>query len=116
MITNNGLNLLRDTLYDSITHIAVGSSDAVIENPTQLGNETFRAPITNKSKPATGISEAITSLLDSDGSMNIREIGIFANGTDTLNTGILISRILWKRDKTALETIQISRTDTIGRG
>ena len=116
MITNSGLNLLRDTLYDQITHIAVGSSDAPLDNPIQLGAEIFRVQLTGREKTATGILDTVTSLLDIDGSMAIREIGVVANGTDSPNTGTLISRVLWKRDKTALETIQISRTDTIGRG
>lgn len=116
MITNTALNKLRDVLYEDINYIAVGDSDAVIENPTQLGNEIFRTPVTNRSKTAIGVSEAMTSILDSDGSLSIREIGVFANGTDEPNTGTLVSRVLWKRDKTGAETIQINRIDTIRRG
>lgn len=116
MITNAGLNYLRDALYDGITHVAVGDSDAEIENPTQLGNEIFRVPLTDKDKTATGVFDAVALILDVDGPMNIREIGVFANGTSAPNSGTLISRVLWNRNKTALETIQVSRTDTIVRG
>lgn len=116
MITNIGLNTLRDTLYNEINYIAVGDSDAIIENPTQLGNEIFRTPITNRSKTGIGVSEVMTSILDTDGNMTIREIGIFAGGTEAANSGTLISRMLWKRDKTNSETIQINRVDTIRRG
>lgn len=116
MITNEGINKLRDVLHDDINYIAVGSSAAIIENPTQLGAEIFRAQITNRDKTGIGITEAMTSLLDSDGSLAIREIGIFANGTELANSGVLISRMLWTRDKTAAETIQINRIDTIRRG
>lgn len=116
MITNTGLNKLRDVLYDDINYIAVGDSDAAIENPVKLSNEIFRTEITNKDKTGTGITQAMTSILDIDGSLSIREIGIFTNGTATKDSGTLISRMLWTRDKTAAETIQINRVDTIRRG
>lgn len=121
-ITNAGLNLIRNALYGDtvdaeINYIAVGDNNtAVNDADTQLGNEIFRAAVTSRTKTSTGVLDVETFLLDSDGAMTIREIGVFAGGTSSPNTGTMISRVLWSRDKTNLETIKISRTDTIGRG
>lgn len=120
-LTNAALNAMRDALYGDavnlqITHIAVGDSPAAINDAdTHLGNEVFRVAIASKQKSDTGVMEATAMLLDSDGPLTIREIGVFAGGTAAKDSGLMVSRILWTRDKTALETIQIGRTDTIRR-
>jgi hypothetical protein len=122
MITQDALNLFRNALYgDSvnlqINYIAVGSDSSPITGvETTLGNETFRTQISTRNKTSNGVLDTIASALDSDGAMTIREIGFFAGGNAVKDSGTLISRILWNRDKTSLESIQFNRTDTVGRG
>lgn len=122
-ITDNGLNLLREALrsstYDSeIKYIAVGNSSASVStSDTTLGNETFRKPVFSKSATTTGSVQTIAILDDSEAVGQIYEIGIFAGSTasTTKDSGIMLSRILYSRNKTNLESLQIQRTDTIGR-
>lgn len=123
MVTNIGLDLLRDTLRGTVTdaqikYIAVGTSSAsVVATSTQLGAEIFRKPVYSRTAGTTGILVTIGILEDSEAVANIEEIGVFAGSTAsaTTNSGIMISRILYSRNKTNLESIQIQRTDTIGR-
>lgn len=123
-LTNAALNLVRDgwrgTATDlSITRLALGTSDAPIDDAdTQLGNEQFRTAWVSQLATGTGQAQSTALVLDTEAVMNIREIGIFATAaaTDVANTGIMISRILWSRNKTNLESIQFVRTDAIGRG
>lgn len=124
MVVDSGLNLLRETLrsatYDGeIKYIAVGnSSSAVASNQTQLLNEIFRKQVYSKSALGTGELQTIGIIADSEAVGQIEEIGIFAGSTAsaTANSGIMVSRILYSRNKTNLESIQIQRTDTIARG
>lgn len=121
MITKNGLNLMRDAIYDGtsvdINYLAVGDSETTVTGTeTQLVNETKRVALSSKNKPQDFTVEKIFDLLDSDGALTIREIGWFVDGTSTTNSGTLISRVLYSRDKTSIESIQFNRDDTIGRG
>lgn len=122
-LTDLALNLFRNALYGDVglafnlNYLAVGSnSAAVVDSATQLGTEIFRVAIATPVKTATGILDCIAWLLAADGVMSIRELGIFANGTAAANSGTMMSRILYTRNKTALESIRVGRTDTIGRG
>jgi hypothetical protein len=56
-------------------------------------------------------------LLDAEAVGNLEEIGIFCGSTATssVNTGTLMSRILFKKTKTANEEITIRRTDKVVR-
>jgi hypothetical protein len=122
-ITNAGLNMLRDSLKGDITdsqlkYVAVGTSSASINNAdTSLTSEFFRTPITNWTTGGTGILNTTGIILDNEAVGQIEELGFFAGSTAsaTTDSGIMISRILYSRDKTNLESIQINRTDTIGR-
>ena len=124
MVTDAGLNLLRETLRGTITdaqikYFAVGTSSAsVLATQTQLGAEIFRKPVYSRTAGATGILQSIAILTETEAVANIQEIGVFAGSTAsaTTNSGIMISRILYSRNKTNLESIQIQRTDTIARG
>jgi len=123
-ITNAGLNLLRDSLNGEVTsceikYLAVGtSSSAINDNDTQLGNEIFRAQFVSTTKPDIGQLEKTVVILDNEAVAPIEEIGIFAGVTasSTTNSGIMISRVLYSRNKTNLESIQIVRRDSIQRG
>lgn len=123
-ITNGGLNLLREALRGTITdaqikYVAVGTSSAAVTvSDTQLGAEIFRKPVYSRTAGTNGVLVTIAILEDSEAVANIQEIGIFAGSTAsaTTNSGIMISRILYSRNKTNLESVQIQRTDTIARG
>lgn len=123
-ITNAGLNMIRDALIGDISdlklkYLALGDSNlAIDDNMTQLGNELFRTPWISQISTQTGQLQSTALVLDTEAVFNIQEIGIFAGvgANDNPNTGILVSRILWNKNKTNLESIQFVRTDTIARG
>jgi hypothetical protein len=122
-ITTAGLNLLRDAIKGDVTdlqlkYLAVGtSSTAVAITDIQLGAEVFRTAILSYNTGGEGILQTTALILDNEAVENIREVGIFAGSTasSATNSGIMISRILYSRNKTNLESIQFNRTDTIGR-
>jgi hypothetical protein len=124
IITDAGLNMMRNALNGELTsteirYLALGtSSTAVSATQTQLGAEIFRTPFINTVKPDVGQLEKTAVVLDSEAVASIQEIGIFAGSTATnvSNSGIMISRVLYARNKTNLESIQIVRRDTIQRG
>ena len=123
-LTNAALNMMRDGLLGTATdfeikYLALGTSGTPLnDNDTQLGNEQFRTPFVNQITPNTGVLQSTAIVLDNEAVFHVREIGVFATSaaTEDPNTGVMISRVLWSRDKTNLESIQFLRTDTIGRG
>ena len=123
-ITNAGLNMLRDALKGDVTdlelkYIALGTGETTINDAdTQLGAEGFRSTFVKKESPGIGILKSTALVLDNESVFHIKELAIFAGATATAttNTGIMVSRILYDRDKTNLESIQFVRTDTIDRG
>ncbi len=123
-ITNAGLDMIRDAWNGDLTdielkYLALGDSDAALDDTmTTLDNELFRTTRTSAIAPATGQLQSTILVLDSEAVFHIKEIGIFAGAAADANpdTGIMVSRSLWSKDKTALESIQFVRTDTIARG
>lgn len=124
LITNAGLNLLRDALGGyatdgQIKYVALGSgATAPAASDTGLALEEFRKAVTSQSAPATG--ELLTRLYvapDEATTFTIRELGWFAGpaATSTPGSGVLVARVLYERTKTSLESLQIDRTDTLGR-
>ena len=124
VITNAGLNLLRNFLAGEVSdgqlkYLAVGTSSASVNfTDTQLGAELFRTEFVDQNITSTGVLNSNTILLENEAVGQIEEVGIFAGSTasSATNSGIMISRILFSRDKTNLESIQFQRVDTIGRG
>jgi hypothetical protein len=124
LITDAGLDMVRNALNGElasteIRYLAVGTSATTPSTTqTQLGAEIFRTSFITSTKPATGQLEKTAVILETEAVANIREIGIFAGSTatTTANSGIMISRVLYSRNKTNLESIQIVRRDTIQRG
>ena len=122
LITTVGVNMMRDFLDGladgKVKYLGVGT-DATppVVGGTQLGTEVFRKAITSNSKPGIGQYKTITYLAPADAVVNIRELGWFcgagALASPNYNTGIMISRVLYSRDKTNLESIQIERCDCI---
>ena len=122
-ITNQAINAFRDILNGETTdleikYLALGSSDKSIDDDdTTLDNEQFRVEFVSTVKPQTGQLQKTAIVLDDEAVFHIKEIGIFAgDATETTDSGFMISRVLWDRDKTELESIQFVRTDTIQRG
>lgn len=104
-------------LAGGIRWIAVGTgTDTVVASDTKLGAETFRKRTTQQSP--TG-PQVITTLYLGPGDAvgQIEEIGWFtgAGATADPDTGVLLARVLYSHDKTALESVTITRTDTIAR-
>lgn len=120
-IHNVGFNMFRDFLDGNISdgevkRLAIGTNDTAIDvTDTQLGTETFRKAMTTQVTGATGILVSTVYVSPSEAVVAIEELGWFA-GTAAgagVNSGIMVSRVLYSRNKTALESLQIERTDTI---
>lgn len=115
-ITNGALDMIRNGWYGdsvnlSIDYLALGTgSNPINDNDTALGNEQYRTSFIKQDKTVTGQLKSTAIVLETEAVFYIREIGIFTADN------VMISRILWDRDKTNLESIQFIRTDTIGRG
>jgi hypothetical protein len=122
LITNVGKNLLRDALesaaFDAeIKRVALGTSaTAPAVGDTQLGAEGFRKVVTQQTKPGTGQVKTTAYIAPQEAIFNIQEIGWFAGASAGagVNSGVMIARVLYARNKTNLESIQIDRTETIG--
>lgn len=123
VVTNGGRNLLRNILSGAETDgeiKALGwglSATAPAVTQTALISESGRKQTTSQRNTATP-GQLITTvyIAPAEGNVNIRELGWFAGFTvsiTTINTGILISRVLYTRNKTNLESIQVDRIDTI---
>lgn len=83
---------------------------------TTLGNEIYRMALTSQAEvtPTSLRSIAIVPAADAVGL--IEEVAWFAGaGADGVgpDTGVMISRVLYNRTKTNLESLQIERTDTM---
>ena len=127
LITNVAFNMMRDGLYGpggaqnlEIKVFGIGSDNtAPALTDTQLGTETFRKARTSQSKPGTGQQTYVQYIDPSEAIGVIEEFGWFAGAAadpGTPNSGILVSRVLYSRVKTDLESLQIERTDTFVEG
>jgi len=120
LIVNVGLNMVRDALdtaaFDAeIKRVALGTSNtAPAMTDTQLGAEIFRKVVTSTSTPAVGQLQTVWYIAPAEAVAAIEEIGWFAGvaAGAAANSGILVARVLYPRNKTALESIQIERTDS----
>lgn len=125
LIMDVGLNMLRDLINGTISdgeikYIALGSSTtAPITTQTTLVAEQFRKAVTSQTVMAgVGSLETLGYIAESEGnSFKTEEIGWFAGvaASGTANTGIMVARILYSRQKTALEIWSIIRVDTFNR-
>jgi len=126
LITNVGLNMMRDGLYGpggaqdlEIKYFALGSDNtppAVAQ--TQLVAETFRKARTSQSRVPIGSQTFVLYIDPTEAIGVIEEFGWFAGAAATAaaNSGIMVSRVLYSRVKTSIESIQIERTDTFVEG
>ncbi|KKM75708.1 hypothetical protein LCGC14_1387540 [marine sediment metagenome] len=120
LLTTVGLNMIRDVLAADVSdgetkYTAVGS-DATVPAlaDTTLGTETFRKATTSTSKPGTGAFTHVVYIAPAEAVGAIEEIGWFCGAAAGAgaDSGILLSRVLFSRVKTNLESIQVERTDT----
>ncbi len=123
LLTHDGLDLLRDALADGtsprIEYLALGDNSTLPSTAdSALYNERERFQVTSRTKSGTG--ELVTTVYvgpaDATG-YTIEELGWFA-GTDASGasgSGVLLARVLYSRNKTNLESLQIDRTDTLAR-
>ncbi len=121
LITTAGKNLLAKALREStdceIKYIAIGSSNtAPSTSDSQLGTETFRKAVTSQVAGGSGVTITNLYVAPEEAVGTIEEIGFFSGSTASTatNSGTLYARVFYSRTKTAVESIQIERTDTIG--
>jgi hypothetical protein len=101
-----------------LLYLALGTDNTAVTNSdTKLGNEIFRTAFTSSS--VTGIGELTSEaiVLEAEAVGTIEEIGIFAGSgaSASVDSGLLVSRILWHREKTANDEIQFTRIDKLVR-
>jgi hypothetical protein len=127
LIMDGWLNAVRDATMSAtpidlqIKYIALGKDDGTVlplaPTNTKLGNEVERKPFAKVETDGTGRVKRTVVITSDEGNFHIKEIGIFAgsSATSVINTGILVARVFYDRDKDELESINIIRTDIIGR-
>lgn len=109
----NQLTAASPTNTPRVTHVALGSGTNVPANgDTTLQTEVYRntaASRTNVSNVAyvTGFFSAVET------TGTYREVGLFCNGTGTVDTGVLLSRVAVNITKSASETLTLDWTLTI---
>jgi hypothetical protein len=127
LIMDAGLNMFADLLAGTITdgeikYVALGNGgSASTVNMTKLESEKWRKQTTFQTRDANTPGLLVTELFVADFEANdfkCEEIGWFcgSGASGTKDSGIMIARVLYSRQKTNLESWTIRRTDTIGRG
>ena len=116
------LTMLRDALRGSVSDCAIkymatgdDGTTPIAGPPNTLGNEVFRKLITSFSLPAANKLKTTVYLSPANSVGWIRELGWFCGATAGagVNTGILLGHVLYSRNKTAVESITVERTDTL---
>jgi len=123
LITNAYLDELAKVVQGQTTdleikYLAIGDDNTTpTATDTNLGNELFRKQVTSQDKTGTGEVTTIFVVIDSEAVFEWQEIGVFAGSTATASadTGVLISRVLYNRDKTNLEELQVTRKELYRR-
>lgn len=100
------LNAVTDTpAYDdlNISHLAIGTGTTTpAKTDTTLETEYFRKAVSSKSY-TDDVFTAKMLMGTTEGNTTMTEIGVFADATDTVDTGTLLSRI----------AVNITKTDSI---
>lgn len=120
-ITTAGKNLLasciRDNTVDAeIKFVALGSDNtSPTTSDTSLGTEIFRKSVTSKVASGTGATTTTCYIAPDEAVSQIEEIGFFSgsSASSTTDSGTLYARVLYSRNKTAVESLQIERVDTL---
>ena len=120
-ITTTRKNLLASCLRDStedaeIKFVALGSDNtSPTTSDTTLGTEVFRKQITSKVASGAGATTTTVYIAPDEAVTQIEEIGFFSgsSASSTTDSGTLYARVLYSRNKTAVESLQIERVDTL---
>ena len=126
LITDAGLNMFRDALKGDVTdceikYVGLGNgATAPANNQTTLVAEQFRKIVTSQNVDPVTAGKLYTELYIADteaNSFKCEEIGWFAgaSATSSADTGIMIARVLYSRQKSSTESWTIRRTDTMQR-
>lgn len=109
----NNLTTATPTNDPQINYVALGSGATTPANSdTQLTTEVYRNQ-TASSTNSNNIAYVTGFFSASETSGTYAEAGIFADGTGTANTGVLISHVLISVTKSNTETLTIDWTLTI---
>lgn len=121
MLTDAGLELVAKALAGGaenlqITYVAVGTDGtAPAATDTKLGAELFRKQYTQQTRAGLTVDTELY-LAPSEAVGAIREVGWFAgDAAAAADSGVLVARVLYSHDKTNLESVQLSYTDTTER-
>lgn len=112
LLNGNGVNV--DHL--NISHIGLGDgTQPANENDVKLQFERFRKVIISKSRTGDAIESLIVLEENEANDFIINEIGVFADGDDLVNTGVLIARIVLSTSlpKNSANRITILRHDLV---
>ena len=120
-VMNVGFNMVRDFFKGDVAdgeikYLAVGTSNAAIDvTDTTLTTEIFRKVMTTQTSGATGVLVSLVYIAPAEAVAAIEELGWFAGAAAgaAADSGIMLSRVLYTRNKTALESLQVQRTDTV---
>jgi hypothetical protein len=119
-IKDVAVDLMRDALHGVVTDLQIkylawgGSNTANNTGQTKLVSEFGRKAITSQVNGGTGELITLTYVAPAEANTpKIEELGWFAGplATTTTDSGIIIGRVLYSHQKTALEALQIARTD-----
>ena len=122
LLMSVGKNMFRDALKGAVTDLQIkrlgigGTNTAPAVGQTTLFSEFFRKAITSRADGATGVLVSTTYIAPYEANTpKIEELAWFAgvDATDTTDSGIMIGRVLYSRQKTELESLQIERADTV---
>ncbi len=125
LITTVGLGMVIDLMHaggpadGKIRYMAVGSNATPPAiGQTQLVAETFRKAFTTQAEVTAISLKTTTYIAPAEAVGAIEEIGWFATPAagGGINSGVMVSRILYSRNKTNLESIQCDRVDSIVEG
>ena len=110
-VLRDGIRYLAEYLLgnpgEDITHIGVGDDPSPNNIQTNsLGNERFRKPFTTRYMNGDYPTYE-TFFTRDEANFNWREIGLYAGGTDELNTGRLIARVIVNENKNDNVTISL---------
>ena len=120
LITNVGKNLVRDSFDGGVTDLAIKymgwgtSSTAPAAGQTTLVAESGRKAVTSQADGAAGIIDTTVYLGPDDANVAIEELGWFSGSaaSATADSGAMIARTLYSKNKTNLESVSVVRTDT----
>ena len=126
LITDAGLNMFRDALKGDVTdcqikYVGLGNdATAPANNQTTLVAEQFRKIVTSQNVDPVTAGKLYTEvyIADTEGNdFKCEEVAWFARSaaSATVDTGIMIARVLYSRQKSSTESWTFRRTDVVQR-